>query len=172
MDLRHIQLDVGERWGAVCDVPDLTLFPERYPGVETVEFHAALEFKAQHAALWTLAGMRRAGLPLPVDRWAIGLNRLAALFDPFAGLCGGMRVSVVGRNASGERVRRTWQLTAPASDGPEIPCMAAVLLARRMAGGKAVQSGAHACMGMLALAEFAPLFERWGIRTRIEECAA
>lgn len=169
MDLRRIRLDIGDRWGALCDVPDLMLFPERYPGVSDVEFHAALEFRLQHAALWALAGLRRAGLPLPVDRWAIGLNRLAGLFDPFAGACGAMRVSVVGDNHAGERMRRTWQLCAPASDGPEIPCMAAILLARQMAAGKVVQAGAHVCMGILRLADFAPLFERWRICTRIDE---
>ena len=49
MDLRHIRFDIGERWAAACDVPDLALFPERYPEVSNVEFHAALEFGIQHA---------------------------------------------------------------------------------------------------------------------------
>jgi len=169
MDLRRIHLDIGSRWGAICDVPDLTLFPERYPGVRSVEFHAALEFKLQHAALWLLSSLRRAGLPLPVDRWAIGLNRLTALFDPFAGPYGGMRVSVIGRNHADERMRRTWQLKAPALNGPEVPCLAAILLAHRIATGMVVQPGAYCCMGMLRLADFAPSFEQWNIRTRIEE---
>jgi hypothetical protein len=169
MDLRRIPMDVGHRWGAVCDVPDLTLFPERYSGVHGVEFHAALEFKLQHAALWILAGLRRVGLPLPVECWAIGMNRGAGLFDPFAGPWGGMRVSVVGRDRGDARIRRTWQLSAPAQDGPEIPCMAAILLARQLAGGRSPRAGAYACMGLLSLADFAPLFERWNIRTRIED---
>jgi len=172
MDLRRVHLNIGRRWAAVCDVPDLTLFPARYPGVRNVEFHAALEFKLQHAALWILAGLRRARLPLPVDRWAIALNRLAALFDPFAGPCGGMQVSVVGHNHAGEPLRRTWELIAPALDGPEIPCMAAILLARKIATGKAPRSGAHACMGMLRLADFEPLFAHWGIRTSIDASAS
>src|SRR5579859_4204787 len=33
---------LGVRWAAACEVPDLDLFPVRYPGVKTVEFHAAL----------------------------------------------------------------------------------------------------------------------------------
>jgi len=169
MDLRRIPMDVGDRWGAVCDVPDLTLFPARYPGVRRVDFHAALEFKLQHAALWALAGLRRLGLPLPVERWAIGMNRWAGLFDPFAGPWGGMRVSVVGRDRSDAQIRRTWQLCAPAQDGPEIPCMAAILLARQIAGGRAPRTGAYACMGLLSLADFAPLFARWNVRTRIED---
>jgi hypothetical protein len=173
MDLQATQLDVGGRLAAACDVPDLELFPARYAGVQTVSFHAALEFGAQHLTLWGLAALRRIGLPFPVARWAVSLNRLAGMFDAGAGEKGGMRVSVVGnRSRDGGRVRRTWQLTAPALDGPEIPCMAAILLARRLARGEAFQSGAFPCMGFLTLPEFSPEFVRWKISTRTEEVAA
>ena len=137
MEVQDTRLDVGRRLAAACDVPDLELFPVRYDGVQTVSFHAALEFRAQHLTLWSLAALRRIGLPFPVARWALGLNRLAGIFHASAGETGGMRVSVVGdRSGGGSRVRRTWQLTAPAMDGPEIPCMAANLLARRLARGE------------------------------------
>ena len=82
--------------------------------------------------------------------------------DAGAGEKGGMRVSVVGERSYGSsRMRRTWQPTAPAREGPEIPCMAAILLARRFARGEAFQSGAFPCMGFLGLPEFAPEFARW-----------
>jgi hypothetical protein len=172
MELQEIRLDVGGRLAAACDVPDLELFPARYAGVQTVRFSAALEFGVQHLTLWSLAALRRSGLPFPVARWAVSLNRFAGMFDAGAGEKGGMQVSVVGDQSHGEgRMRRTWQLTAPAMDGPEIPCMAAILLARRLARGEAFQSGAFSCMGFLALAEFAPEFARWKIMTRIEELA-
>ncbi len=173
MDLQQTQLDVGGRLAAACDVPDLELFPVRYAGVQTVRFFAALEFGVQHLTLWSLAALRRIGLPFPVARWAVSLNQLAGMFDAGAGEKGGMRISVVGnRSDSGGRVRRTWQLTAPAMDGPEIPCMAAILLARRLARGEVFQSGAFPCMGFLTLSEFAPEFARWKITTRMEEEAA
>jgi saccharopine dehydrogenase-like NADP-dependent oxidoreductase len=173
MELRKTQLDIGRRLAAACDVPDLELFPARYAGVQTVSFHAALEFGAQHLTLWGLAALRRIGLPFPAARWAVSLNRLAGMFDAAAGEEGGMRVSVVGdRSDGGGQVRRTWQLTAPAMDGPEIPCMAANLLARRLARGEVFQSGAFPCMGFLTLSEFAPEFARWRITTRMEEVAA
>ena len=129
----------------------------------------------QHLTLWSLAALRRIGLPFPVAHWAVSLNRLAGVFDAGAGEGekGGMRVSVVGdRSSGGGRVRRTWQLTAPAMDGPEIPCMAAILLARRLVRGEVFQSGAFPCIGFLTLSEFAPEFARWKISTRIEEVAA
>jgi saccharopine dehydrogenase-like NADP-dependent oxidoreductase len=173
MELQKARLDIGGRLAAACDVPDLELFPAQFAGVQTVSFHAALEFGAQHLALWGLAALRRIGLPFPVAVWATSLNRLAGMFDAGAGEKGGMRVSVVGdRNDGGGRVRRTWQLTAPAMDGPEIPCMAANLLARRLARGEVFESGAFPCMGFLTLSEFAPEFARWKITTRMEEVAA
>ncbi len=111
--------------------------------------------------------------PFPVARWAVSLNRFAGMFDAGAGEKGGMQVSVVGdRSDGGGRVRRAWQLTAPAMDGPEIPCMAAILLSRRLARGEVFKSGALPCMGFLTLSEFAPEFARWRSTTRMEEVAA
>jgi NAD(P)-dependent dehydrogenase (short-subunit alcohol dehydrogenase family) len=173
MELEEIRLDAGGRLAAACDVPDLELFPARYPGIQTVHFSAALEFVVQHLALWGLAALRRIGLPFPVARWAVSLNRFAGMFDAAAGEKSGMRVSVVGgRSDGGGLERRTWQLTAPAMDGPEIPCMAAIVLARRLARGEVFQSGAFPCMGFLTLSEFAPEFARWKISTRMEEGVA
>lgn len=172
MDLRRTRLDIGDRLGAACDVPDLALFPDRYRGVQTVTFHAALEFAAQHLALWGIAALRRIGLPLPVTRWAEHFDRIAGMFDALAGNNGGMSVSVVGIRSDGRCVRRTWQLSAPALAGPEIPCMAAVLLARRIASGGEFRSGATPCIGLMSLQDFAPEFARWDITTRTEELPA
>jgi Saccharopine dehydrogenase NADP binding domain len=169
MDLRKTRLDIGTRLAATCDVPDHVLFPTRFPGIQTVTFHAALEFGLQQLAVWSLAGLRRMGLPLPVTSLAMSLNRVSGLFDPFGGEKGGMSVSIVGSGAGGGRARRSWQLVAPAEHGPEIPCMAAVVLARRLAHGEVFKAGAFPCMGCVTLSEFEPEFARWGITTRIEE---
>jgi hypothetical protein len=171
MGLRRLRFDFGTRWAAACDVPDLALLPGRFPEVRDVGFHAALEFGVQHAVLWILAALRRTGLPLNVEHWAFALNRIASMLDPFGGPSGGMRVSVAGVRADGTHLRRTWLLSAPALYGPEIPCMAAILLARRISRGAIAVPGAHACMGFLTLDDFEPEFAHWGIRTRIEDVA-
>ena len=168
--LRFAQM--GTRWAAACDVPDLELVPLRYPGLRTMEFRAALELSVQHFFLWLAAGARRVGVPLPIERWAAPLDRVASLFDGFGGEHGGMLVSLVGTCAGGSRRRLDWHLTAPACDGPEIPCMAAILLARKLARGRISQRGAHACAGFLSLTEFEPEFARWRITTAIEEAVA
>jgi hypothetical protein len=169
MDLTRLRFDVGRRWGAVCDVPDLAVLPARHPSLRSVRFHAALEVGIQHFALWALAALRRAGLPLPMEKWAGSLDCMARLFDRYAGKWGGMLVSITGTAHDGSRLRRTWQLRAPAMDGPEIPCMAAILLARRLAQASDLPAGAHPCMGLLQLDEFQPEFRRWNITTRVTE---
>lgn len=83
-----------------------------------------------------------------------------------------MWVRVEGIDAAGRRVSRTWQLRAPVRDGPEVPCMAANLLARSLLAGDAVGPGAGACVSRLPLAAFNAGFARWGMVTSIEEVVA
>jgi uncharacterized protein YbjT (DUF2867 family) len=160
---------LGTRWAAACDIPDLELFPARYLDVRTVEFRAALELGIQHLALWLVAGLRRAGMPLPVERWAPRLGRVARLMDAFGSERGGMLVSVAGTRSDGKEGRVEWHITADANHGPEIPCMAAILLARKLARGEIPARGAQPCMGLLTLAEFEPEFRRWGMTTEIRD---
>ncbi len=163
---------LGGRWAAACDVPDLELFPKRYPGMRTVEFRASLEIGVQQFALWLAALLRRRGVPLPIERWAKPLGRIASWMNVFGGDLGGMLVSLAGRRPDGSRARIEWHLTADAQHGPEIPCMAAILLARKLAQGGVAQPGAFPCMGFLALPEFETEFARWRITTVVKESAA
>lgn len=161
---------MAPRWGAACDVPDLALFPARYPGVRDVEFHAALELRVQHVALWLAAAVRRSGVPMPIGRWAARLNRFSDLMlDRFGSDLGAMQVQVLGTAENGERRCLTWQLTAPDGNGPEIPCMATVLLACKLASGELPLTGALPCMGLLKLEDFDAEFERWGITSECSE---
>ena len=163
---------LGARWAAACDVPDLELFPKRYPGLRTMEFRASLEIGAQQFALWLAALLRRRGVPLPIERWAKPLSRIASWMDAFGGDLGGMLVSLAGKRPDGSRAWIEWHLTADAQHGPEIPCMAAVLLARKLAQGGVAQPGAFSCMGFLTLPEFETEFARWRITTVVREGAA
>jgi saccharopine dehydrogenase-like NADP-dependent oxidoreductase len=158
---------LGVRWAAACDVPDLELFPKRYPTAQTVEFRAALELSAQHLALWAAAGWRRIGLPLPLENWSARLDRFASWMNRFGSDRGGMLVSVVGVDQSGTVAGLAWHVIAEAGHGPEIPCMAAILIVRKLSRGDWATRGAMPCMGLLSLEEFAPEFERWGMATEI-----
>ena len=160
------------RRGALCDIPDLELFPSRYAGVQSVMFRAALEVGlAQHAFAF-MAFLRRAGLLPAPQKLAPLLHSAGRVFDAMGSALGGMVVRVEGTDARGKAARRAWHIAADDNRGPEIPCMAAILLARRLARGEALAPGAHACAGLLALREFEPEFARWGMVTDIAEEAA
>jgi hypothetical protein len=171
-ELKAETFSFGRRLSAACDVPDLVLLPDRYPGVQTVTFRAALEVSVQHIALWTLAAVRRIGIPVPIARFAQDLNRVGNWLDRFGSGTGGMKVRVAGIDLLGHENSREWELVARDNHGPEIPCMAAVILAMKLRQGSDGDKGAKVCIGMISLREFESEFARWNITTQLTESAA
>ena len=158
------------RLGALCDIPDLELFPTRYAVRQRVMFRAALEVGFTQRAFALLASLHAWGVLARPARLAGLLNSSARALDFLGTPLGGMVVRVQGLDAAGRAARRAWHIAADHDHGPEIPCMAAVLLARRLAHGQPHQGlpvGASACMGLLTLADFAPEFARWGMVTDV-----
>ena len=168
-ELKRERFSFGSRLAAACDVPDLVLLPDRYRGVQSVTFRAALEVSVQHLALWTIAAGRRAGLPIPLARWAGLFDRMAMWLNWLGTDIGGMTVRVAGTDGDDQHHCRVWELVARGNHGPEIPCMAAVILANKLHGGGGFVPGASVCMGLLALSEFEQEFARWDITTQLEE---
>lgn len=155
------------RLGALCDIPDLELFPARYAGVQMVTFAAALEVRlAQYGLAW-LARLTQIGLITQPQRLAGLFNKLASSLDFLGSSLGGMVVNVSGLDPAGQPAKRAWHIAADDDHGPEIPCMAAILLARRIMDGSLSARGAHVAMGWLALQDFADEFTRWGMITDI-----
>jgi len=150
----HHYPDFGTRWGAPCDVPDLALFPLRYPGVRSVTFRAALELKAMQAGMALLAHLRRLGLVKDWSRHAGWLKTLSDPFDFLGSDVGGMHLTLRGQDAAGEPKALTWNLVARRGHGPEIPCIAAIVVAKKLAAGRITERGAMPCMGLMNLDEF------------------
>jgi hypothetical protein len=171
LELKRQRFSYGSRLSAACDVPDLELFPKRYAGVRTVTFRAALEVSVQHYGLWMLAACRRMGLPIPISRWGDSLDRMGTWLNRFGSDTGGMTVRVSGKTGAARRLRRTWELVAASNHGPEIPCMAPVILANKLHQGRALAPGAHVCMGILSLSDFEPEFARWNMSSRLTDTA-
>lgn len=155
------------RLGALCDIPDLELFPQRYADVRDVMFRAALEVGVTQRAFAALARLRPI-LPAPA-KLARLLHQGGKLFDPLGTPDGGMVVRLRGKGEGALPLQLAWHITAGNHHGPEIPCMAAMLLARRLARGEVLPVGAQPCMGLLALDEFTPEFRRWGMVAELVE---
>jgi Saccharopine dehydrogenase NADP binding domain len=155
------------RLGALCDIPDLELFPQRYAGVREVMFRAALEVQISQRVFAMLAALRSVRVMPRLDHFAGVLNTLANGLDAFGSSLGGMFVRVRGIDAENRSAEYAWHLAADNDTGPEIPCMAAILLARRLAEGAEIRVGAHPCTGLLKLGDFEPEFRRWNMETDI-----
>jgi len=154
--------------GIVGTLGDHDLLVARYPGVRSVRFRAALELPFLQRCLAALARLRGLGVPLPMQALAAAFARAGRWFDRFGSDLGGMSVQLRGHN-DGRPHALCWELTAPTLHGPEIPCLAAILLVRKLAAGAALPVGAHACMGLLSLAEFEGEFAAWRIETAVRE---
>jgi hypothetical protein len=150
----EIYPELGRRWFGYCDIPDLDLFPGRYPGLRTMRFCAGHEVALLHFGTWLLSwGVRLRLLPR-LDRWSSFLLRASFLFDALGSGCSGFHMYIEGRGNDGAPLCRTHWIIARQGHGPNIPCMPAILIARRLAGGIAIAPGARPCLDLVSLDDY------------------
>jgi hypothetical protein len=145
---------LGSRWLGSCEVPDLELFPQRYPTVRSVSFQAGFASDLGQLVVWGLAGLVKAGLLGNMTVLASPLNRLSRWMEPVVSDKGGMFVRLDGQGRDGAPLRIEWNLIAEKNHGPHIPCGAAIALARKLGSGAALPRGAMPCVGLLTVEEF------------------
>lgn len=165
---RRPRFSFGPRWVGLCDVPDLELFPQRYPGVRTVIFRAGLELKRLHFGTLAAAWLVRLGLLRDLARHATRLRRISEWFLAAGSDVGGMLVELDGRDVQGRALKLRWSLRAGAGDGPQIPATPAVVLARKLADGSLPATGAMPCMGLFTLDEALAALDGFAIETQLE----
>lgn len=156
--------EFGARWVANCDVPDLDLLPARY-GLKRIQFSAGIENPILFWGTWLLARLTRAGLSIDLRKLAPHLLRAAKLFDPFGSDAGGMHMILRGTGRDGAALERRWFIVAKNGDGPQIPTVPAIILARRLHHGEAIAPGARACVGLVSLDDYLAELMRFSIST-------
>lgn len=145
---------LGKRWLGSCDIPDLELFPRRYPTVRTISFQAGFASDFGHLVVWGLAALVKGGMLRDMTAFAGPLNRLSRWMEPVVSDKGGMFVTLEGEGADGAPLRINWNLIAQKNHGPHIPCGAAIALARKIGAGAVLPKGAMPCIGLLTVDEF------------------
>ena len=149
---------VGVRFLGSCDVPDLELFPARYPGVRTVDFHAGFASTMGHLVVTAGAQLVKNRLLDSMDSLAEPLNRLSRVLEPLISDKGAMYVELEGLGRDGRAITRRWHLLVDRNDGPFVPCGASLALVNKLAAGAGLPPGAQPCMGLLTVDEYlAPL---------------
>ena len=145
--------ELGGRWMANCDIPDLDLLPERY-GIKHIRFSAGMEIPVIHFGLWLLSWAVRLGLPIDLPRHGSALLKASNWFDVIGSADGGMHITLTGGDKSGRPVTKQWFIIARDGDGPYIPTVPAVILAAKIINGSFARTGAMPCVGMLTLQEY------------------
>ncbi len=155
--------ELGARWLANVDVPDLELFPARYAPVQTVYFQAGLELGLLHWGMVSMAWLTKIGL---VKNWAPLVKPIVAASNWFINLgtdTGGMMIRITGINAAGATHEIVWRLTAKDGVGPYIPTLSAIILAEQLIADKPFSAGAIPCLGLYSLDTFSEHAQRWNI---------
>ncbi|MCZ4279247.1 saccharopine dehydrogenase NADP-binding domain-containing protein [Kiloniella laminariae] len=155
---------LGKRWMANCDIPDLDLFPQKY-AIRNLTFSAGLELAPLHLGLWILSWLVRWGLPLKLQKHAELLLRASNYFDRLGTADGGMFFRLSGQDKGGKAHIRSWYIIALDSDGPQIPTIPAIILARKLASQKCDLIGAMPCVGLVSLAEYLKELQPYKIQT-------
>jgi hypothetical protein len=146
--------ELGRRWFGYCDVPDLELFPLRYPTLKRIRFGAGHEIAILHFGTWLLSWGVRFGVLPRLDRWSNALLKGSFLFDWRGSARSGFHMRISGKGHDGKALIRTERIIARSGHGPNIPCIPAILIARRLAHGGSFPAGARPCLDLISLVEY------------------
>jgi saccharopine dehydrogenase-like NADP-dependent oxidoreductase len=145
---------LGWRLLGNCDVPDLALFPKRYPELKNVRFYAGLEIPFIHVTLWALSWLVRIGLVKSLVKAAPAMLKMSYMFDWLGTANSAFHMELSGKGKDGATKTIKFELTARSGDGPYIPCMPAILMAKKLAVGELNEVGAYPCMGFITKDEY------------------
>jgi NAD(P)-dependent dehydrogenase (short-subunit alcohol dehydrogenase family) len=146
--------ELGRRWFGNCDIPDLALFPSRYPQLKSLRFAAGHELAILHFGTWLLGWAVRLGLIRSLAAHSEMLLRIAFLFDWMGTSRSGFHMYLEGKSTAGQRRTARFFLIARSGHGPYIPCMPAILLARKLARNEMDRRGAMPCVDLIPLEEY------------------
>lgn len=168
--LRRLGLPgVGTRWLARCEVPDLDVLPARYPSLGHCDFRAGLELRRMHFGLWLGSWAVCARLLPGLQPWAGPLLRLSERWLDTGSDTGLMHVDMHGIGESGDALSLRWQMILRDGDGPQVPCTAAIVLARKLARGELAGAGAGPCLDLFTLDEYLSALDGFAVETRTRE---
>lgn len=150
---------LGTRLFGNCDIPDLELFPKRYPTLRSMRFSAGHELKLLHVGTRLLGALVRLGGIGSLSNHAEALLKLAFAFDRFGSGRSGFHMALTGMGHDGKALERRFMIIARSGHGPYIPCMPAILLAKRLARGEIARRGATPCVDHIDLDSYLAALE-------------
>lgn len=145
--------ELGYRWMGSCDIPDLDLFPEKY-NIKNIAFSAGMESTGLHLSIWLLSWLVRLGLPINVAHHANLLTKASHIFDVGGSENGGMHMILKGIDHNNKPLTLKWFVVVKNNEGPNVPTIPSIILAKKILSGQLQEVGTKICMGMISLAEY------------------
>ena len=146
--------DLGWRCLSNCEIPDLSLFPERYPELKTIRFYAGTEIFFQHIGLWLLSWLVRWKVVSSLKPLGAILVKAANMFDWMGSSNSAFHMDISGLDQDGNKTEKNFYIIAKDGDGPYIPCMPAVILAKKIVNSKLKKTGAFSGMDLISFEEY------------------
>jgi len=164
----YFNKEIGHRCLANIDIPDLELFPKRYPDVKTVNFQAGLELPFLHYGMVLMAFMAKIKL---VKDWSIltkPIFKASEILKYLGTDIGGMQIKLNGTDTENNPKKIKWVLSANGGIGPYIPTLSAIIIAKKLIAGELTLTGATPCLGLYTLEEFDHEAFKLGIYHQVE----
>lgn len=146
-----------------CDIPDLELFPKRYPTLKTIRFRAGLELKLLHLILTGLSWLVRIRLLPSLQPLSKLLLRISFLFDPIGKDDSGFYMLLSGKDEQMQNKHIQFDLVARHGDGLCIPSVPAIIMARKIANGEVEETGATPCLDLITMDEYLKVLSEFDI---------
>jgi hypothetical protein len=145
---------VGRRYIVDCDIPDFSLFPQRYATLSDIRFGSCMDAPglAPLLSFRSLCVRHRW-----VRNWTFLLPCIRLLMrcmKPLGSRHSGFFMRVEGISKNGEAKKAVFEVLAQGGSGLEIPVTPVVILVKRMLQGYQPPAGAYPCMGLLTLDAF------------------
>lgn len=150
-----------------CNIPDLEIFPKRYPTVKDIEFKAGLELKFLHIMLFCLAGLVRCRLLPNLTTFSKPMLRASYLFDSFGKDDSGFYMTLSGTGHDGQPKELTFDLVARHGDGLSIPCVPSILLTQKLVREQVDLRGARPCLDIITLDEYLTFLQQLDIEWKV-----
>ncbi len=158
---------LGLRPMGACDIPDLEIFPKRYPDVKTIRFGGGLELKTLHIILFLLSWMVRLKIIPSLLPAASLMLKISFLFDPIGKDNSGFYMSLFGRDHSNNPKQVDFEIFARHGDGLYIPSMPSIIMAKKFARGHITETGAKPCLDIITLDEYLEALKTLYIEWRV-----
>ena len=156
--------EIGKRWMANCDIPDLDLLPKYY-NIKSIKFSAGIENTFLHLGLWAISHLIKMGLNINFAKFAKPMLKISEYFDIFGSADGGMHIIINGKDQNGNLYQRKWFIIAKNSCGPYIPTIPAVIIVKKIINNELNLKGAYPCINMITLTEYLNELRDFDVKT-------